>query len=410
MKFKKLFTPIRIGSMQLRNRIVMLPITTGYNEVDEIVGDRLINFFVERAKGGAGLIIVPFSPINSGSPLEPGLWDDKFISGLHGLTSRVHDYGANISSQLVVAYHIKFGKVPEIVGPSPIYNMMMRCVPRELTINEIKLIIEEYKNAARRAIMGGFDSIDIPIGGGYLLNRFLSPISNKRQDEYGGSLENRMRIILEIIESTKKELGDNYPISCRLNLDEQMENGIKIGDSKEIARILEMAGIDMIISYTGWHESNTPTIQAMVPQGAFVHLAEEIKKNLKIPVVATNRINDPISAENIIASKKADLVGMARALLADPELPNKAKQGRIEEIVPCLACSNCLSQIIPAYKNWGKAVSTSCTVNPIAGKESEYILKPVKKSKRIYVVGGGAGGYAGRNHCFFKRSQCYGNR
>ncbi|MGZ3580495.1 MAG: FAD-dependent oxidoreductase, partial [Syntrophales bacterium] len=205
-------------------------------------------------------------------------------------------------------------------------------------------------------------------------------------------LENRMRIILEVIESMRKEVGKDFPIGCRLNVAEQMEGGHTIEDSKEVVRILEKAGIQMINVYTGWHESPVPTVQAVLPKGAFVHLAEKIKGWVRIPVIAANRINDPVVAERALAEGKADMTGMARALLADPELPNKAREGRVEEIVPCLACSNCLTDILTTYKDWGAAASTSCSVNPLAGKEAEYAIAPAKKLKKVFVIGGGPGG------------------
>jgi len=391
--FKYLFAPFKIGAMEIRNRIVMLPLTTGFCEKDESVGTRFIKFYAERAKGGAGLIIVPFSPVPAGSPMEPGVYDDRFIPDICRLTDTVHAYGAKIASQLITSYHVilKDG-VPEVVGPSPVLNQMMRSIPRPLTIEEINYIVVEYGKAARRARICGFDAVEVLVGGGYLLNRFLSPISNTREDEYGGSLENRMRIILEVIESIRKEVGNDFPIGCRLNVDEQMEGGHTVEDSRQVVRMLENSGIRMINVYTGWHESPVPTVQASLPKGAFVHLAEKVKGWVNIPVIAANRINDPIIAEKVLAEGKADLVGMARALLADPELPNKAKDGKVDEIVPCLACSNCLTEILTSYKDWGKPVSTLCTVNPRAGKEAEYSIEPAETLKKVFVIGGGPGG------------------
>jgi 2,4-dienoyl-CoA reductase-like NADH-dependent reductase (Old Yellow Enzyme family)/thioredoxin reductase len=392
-QFKHLFTPIDIGTMKVKNRIVMLPLTTGYCELDETIGDRLINFFAARAKGGVGLIIVPFSPVHAGSPIEPGLYDDRFLPGVRKLTDAVHAHGAKIAAQLITSYHaiLKDG-IAEVVGPSPVLNQMTRTTARPLTVEEIHYIVKEYGHAARRARQGGFDAVEALVGGGYLLNRFMSPITNKREDEYGGSLENRMRIILEVIASMRKEVGKDFPIGCRINVAEQMEGGHTIEDSKEVVRILEKAGIQMINIYTGWHESPVPTVQAVLPKGAFVHLAEKIKGWVGIPVIAANRINDPVVAEKAIAEGKADMTGMARALLADPELPNKAREGRVDEIVPCLACSNCLTEILTTYKDWGTAASTSCSVNPLAGKEAEYAIEPAKKSKKVFVIGGGPGG------------------
>jgi len=393
MSFKNLFTPIKIKGMEVRNRIVMLPMTTGYCEHDETVGPKFINFFAERARGGAGLIIIPFSPMRSGSPVEPGMFEDRFIPGLRNLTSALHGLGAKAAAQLIISYHIEFqdGR-PEVVAPSPVFNQIMRVMPRELTGEEIKQIVGEYGRAARRAREGGFDAVELLVGGGYLLNRFLSPISNKREDEYGGSLENRMRIILEIIAAMKREAGEDFIYGCRLNVEEQMAGGHTIKESIGVAQALEKAGIDIINTYTGWHEAPLPTVAPSLPRGAFAHLAAQIKQNVGIPVIAANRINDPITAERILIEGSADMAGMGRALLADPELPNKAKEGRADEIVQCLACSNCLSEIIACYRIWGQPVSTACTVNPFAGREGEILLQPAPVPRKVFVIGAGPGG------------------
>ena len=395
MEFKILFTPIKIKNMELRNRIVMLPMSTGFVELDGTVGDRFIDFFAARAKGGAGLIDIPFTPMNDGSHVEPGLFDDRFLPDICNLTSRIHSYGAKVAAQLIISYFvvIKDG-VPEVVGPSPIFNKMMHCVPRELTTDEIHLIVAEYGHAARRARQGGFDVVEVLVGAGYLLNRFLSPISNERKDAYGGILENRMRIILEVIEFIKKEAGDDFPIICRLNVEEQMPGGLTIDDSKEIVKILEKNGVDMINIYTGWHESPIPTVAPSLPKGAFAHLSRKIKEYVDLPVIASNRINDPFTAEKILDEGKADLIGMGRALLADPELPNKVHDGRTDEIVPCLACSECLAQLMgEAYgRSTDGPIRSLCSVNPLAGKEAQSLLSPANPAKKVFVVGCGPGG------------------
>jgi 2,4-dienoyl-CoA reductase-like NADH-dependent reductase (Old Yellow Enzyme family)/thioredoxin reductase len=395
MEFKKLFTPIKIKNMELRNRIVMLPMSTTFVEPDGTVGDRFIDFFAARAKGGAGLINIPFTPINDGSPVEPGLFDDRFLPGIRRLTSRIHSYGAKTAAQLIITYFIDFqGGAPEVVAPSPIFNKMLHCVPRELTTDEIHLITAGYGHAASLARQGGFDAVEVLVAAGYLLNRFLSPLGNERRDAYGGSLENRIRIIVEVIESIKKEAGEDFPIICRLNVEEQMPGGLTIEDSREIVKILEKSGVDMINTYTGWHESPIPTVAPSLPKGAFAHLSAKIKEYVDLPVIAANRINDPFTAEKILAEGKADLIGMARALLADPELPNKAHNGRTDEIVPCLGCSECLAQLL--VDSYGKdpagPVRSFCSVNPLAGKEAQSLLSPANPAKKVFVAGSGPGG------------------
>ncbi len=230
------------------------------------------------------------------------------------------------------------------------------------------------------------------MGGGYLLSRFLSPVTNERADAYGGSLENRMRILLEIVASIRRHAGDDFPIGVRLNVEEQMQGGHTIEISKGVARALEKAGVGFINTYTGWHESPVPTVAPLVPKGAFAHLAGAIREVVGIPVIAANRINDPATAERILAEGLADFIGMGRALIADPELPNKAKEGRVEEIVPCLACGNCLSDILAIYKDLRGRVSASCTVNPFAGRELKFVPTAAGKLRKVFVAGGGPAG------------------
>jgi len=391
--FQHLFTPGRIGNMEVRNRIVMLPMTMGYSEADGTVGERFITYFAERAKGGAGLIIIPFTPLYAGSHMAPGVFDDRYLPGIRKLTAAIQSHGAKAACQLITAYSMVFGdNPPELVGPSPVPNKLMRGTPRALTTEEIRGLVEAYGKAARRAREGGFDALEFIVGAGYILNRFLSPIGNLREDEYGGSLENRMRIILEIIASIRKEAGEDFPVGVRLNAEEQMPGGYTIDDAKIIARALEQAGVNFINTYTGWHESSIPTVAPFVPKGAFAILSEKIRSVVSIPVIAANRINDPVTAERILANGQADFIGMGRALIADPYLPNKAKEGRIEEIVTCQACGNCLSDIMVVYRDPHCGASTTCTVNPFAGREFKYIVSPAAKSKKVFIAGAGPAG------------------
>jgi 2,4-dienoyl-CoA reductase-like NADH-dependent reductase (Old Yellow Enzyme family) len=406
--FAHLFSPFTFGGVELRNRIVMLPMTTGYAEGDQSTGDRLIDYYAARAQGGAGLIIAPFSPSPAGSPVDAGLYDDRFIPGARRLTDTVHSHGAKISAMLITCYHLilpadagdpgdldgahQAGGTPEVVGPSPVTNALLRVVPRELTVDEIDFVVGQYGKAARRAKSAGFDMVEIMAGGGYLVNRFLSPLSNTRTDGYGGSVERRLRFLLEIIGSVRTAAGEDFPVTVRLNLHENVEGGYTIAEALEIARILEGTGIAGFTSYIGRHESPVPTVQASVPKGAFVPLTERLKKAVRLPVTAANRINDPFTAERILAEGKADLVGMGRALLADPELPNKARTGKSEEIVPCLACSSCLAAMLTTYREWGRPVSAICSVNPALGREGASRLEPAARRKKVAVVGGGPAG------------------
>lgn len=390
--FRHLFSPIKIGKLEIANRICMLPMTTGYSEADDSVGGRMVRFFAERARWGPGIMFAPFSPVDAGSPVEPGIYHDRFIPGARLLTEGVHSFGPRIFAQLIISYHIKFKDVAEVVGPSAVWNGIMRCNPRPLTGEEIGWIAGRYGEAARRCREAGFDGVELLAGGGYLLNRFLSPFGNTRGDGYGGSPEKRLRIVIEIIESIRNRAGRDFPISFRLNCDEQMKGGLLIDDCEYIAKSLENAGIVAITTYTGWHEAPVPTVQAMLPKAAFIHLAEKLKGWVKIPVIASNRINDAATAERVLAAGKADMVGMARALLADPEFPAKAREGRADEIVPCLGCAECIADAVSGYKDWGRPISISCAINPAAGREGETAAGPAAKPKKVLVIGAGPGG------------------
>ncbi|HQN26604.1 MAG TPA: NADH:flavin oxidoreductase, partial [Syntrophales bacterium] len=375
MTFDRLFSPFTVAGMALRNRVVMLPMSTGFIEPDETAGERFIRFYEARAEGGAGLILIPFTPMRDGGHVEPGLYDDRFIPSLRPLTDRLHAAGAVAAAQLILSYFVILkGDTPELVGPSPVVNRLLRAAPRELTTGEIQLIVGEFGRAARRARDGGFDAVEVLVAAGYILNRFLSPISNTRTDAYGGSLENRMRIILEAIDAIRAEAGRDFPVICRLNVEEQMPGGHTIADMKPVLAALERHGVALINTYTGWHESPVPTVAPSLPKGAFAHLSERIKASCNLPVIASNRINDPATAEAILAGGQADLIGMGRALIADPALPNKAREGREAEITPCLACSQCLAQIMSALyqtRPGAGSIRSLCSVNPLAGREWE---------------------------------------
>lgn len=401
-----LFQPIKLGTLELKNRIVFLAAATEYYDKGYI-SRRERGYLVARARGGAGLLttgmIVPSFMDNL--PLNV-IYDDKFIPALRQLTDAVHAEGAVIAVQTGIQYYWAKGEdAPlEEVGPSAVATRR-NSSPRELTIDEIHQIVQEFSQAARRARDAGFDAVELHCGIGYLISRFLSPLTNKRGDEYGGSLGNRMRFMLEIIASSKEEVGDDYPIICRICADDFMQGGQKLAESTQVAVALEQAGICCLNVGAGWHECRTPLIHMSVPRGNFVYLAQAIKDVVSIPVIAAYRINEPGLADQIIAEGRADLVGMARALIADPGFPNKAREGRFEDIRPCIACGHCLDTVM-------LGAPMACAVNPLAGKESEYDCKTAKQPKKVYVIGGGPAGMtaaaeaAGRGHdvTLFERS------
>jgi len=393
---RKLFEPLRVGNIELKNRIVMLGMGLGFGEIFR-PNDRLISFFEERAAGGVGLIIVgslfpsDFDEVTltyTPAGLSLGIWDDSFVPKLKKLTETVHKYGAKIAAQLSLNYEWRSDKNSqlEVVGPSSELEITRVLKTRELNSDEIKQIAEQFGEAAGRAREAGFDAVEFHFGNGFLVNQFMSPRTNKRTDKYGGSLENRMRFPLEIIDCTKRKAGDDYTLMCRVSGDEMMEGGLKLEDTKEIVTRLERAGVAAINAQAGTEQSPTPLIQQWVPPGAFVYIAEEFKKVVKIPVVAAYRIKDPFLAEEIVAKGRADLVGMARALLADPEWPNKAKDGRFDDIRPCISCCRCLDDIM-------EAKPITCSVNARLGREVDFpAYQPVPTSKKVLVVGGGPAG------------------
>jgi 2,4-dienoyl-CoA reductase-like NADH-dependent reductase (Old Yellow Enzyme family)/thioredoxin reductase len=387
-KLNHLFQPFNLGGVELKNRIVMLSMDTGYGD-NWYASKRDRAYMVARAKGGAGLIITGMlMPGSTGTPL-PGrisIHADRFIPGLKEDAAAVHAAGAKIAPQIGMQYYRAKadGEKLEEIGPSEVATRK-NSKPRTLAVDEIHQIVDEYAEGVRRARDAGFDAVELHCGIGYLIARFLSPATNKRSDEYGGSFENRMRFVLEIIASAKKKVGNDFPIICRYSADEFMGGGNKLEDGKKIAVMLESAGVACLNVGAGWHECRTPLIYMSVSRGNFVYLADEIKKVVKIPVIAAYRINNPILADSIIAQGKADLIGMGRALLADPELPNKAMEERFEDIRPCIACNYCLDRIM-----FGADVA--CSVNPQLGRESDVRCEKAKRAKKVFVIGGGPAG------------------
>jgi len=387
-ELRNLFQPIKVGEMELNNRIMFLAIGTGYGADDQVT-ERQKDFYAERARGGAGLVITGITmPSSLGRPIPGmiGIYHDRLIPSHRQLTDLVHAEGTKIAIQLGLQYWWAKGEgAPlEEVAPSEV-STRRDSTPRALTIEEIRQIINDFGEGVRRAREAGYDAVEFHCGIGYLVNRFLSPCTNKRTDDYGGSLKNRARFLLEIIQSSKRKAGSDYPIICRISGEEFMDGGHTLEDSKKLAPMLERAGVHCLSMQVGWHECRTPLVHMSVPRGAFVYVAEEIKKVVNIPVVAAYRINDPILADRIIAEGRADLIGMGRPLIADPELPNKAKEGRFDDIRPCIACGHCLDTVLGG-------MPMTCTVNPRVGREAESTIEPAKKSKKVFVIGGGPAG------------------
>ncbi|MHA1595373.1 MAG: oxidoreductase [Candidatus Baldrarchaeia archaeon] len=387
---ESLFEPGKIGKMEVKNRIIMAPMLVGLSEPDGSVGDRMIRFYAERAEAYVGLIAVGGvcpDPRYRSHPGQPALYDDKFIPGWKNFVEEIKRKGARVTVQLLhpgrLAPSIITKRKP--VAPSPIPSKLTGETPKELTVEEIIEIENYFAEAAKRAKKAGFDGVEICASAGYIFNQFLSPATNKRTDEYGGPLENRMRFLLETVERIKSAIGKDYPLIVRISAEDYLPGGTTFDETKKVVKALEDAGVDAINVTTGWHESPRPLITREVPPGGFVYYAEELKKIVDIPIIASNRIKYPQLASKIISEGKADFVSIGRALIADPEWAKKAYEGRFNEIRPCIACGHCLESIFMI-----KAVE--CTVNPRAGKELEYEIKKAERKKQVLVIGGGPAG------------------
>ena len=385
-----LFENINIGQITLKNRLIMSAMDLGFTS-DGTINDRIINFYRERAKGGVGLIVVGgcYPEIN-GKVWKSiiGLDKDELIPGLKRLTDAIHRYDVRVAAQLLHAGRSasSFFTKMQPVAPSAVAYRSIKQEPRALTIPEIKTVINNYVSATLRAKKAGFDAVELHGGMGYLINQFLSKATNKRNDEYGGSLENRVRFAQEMILAIKETVGKDYPIIFRMSGDDLVEEGLKIEESVEIARILQQAGADAFNVSPGWHESKTPIMLMSIPRMAYAYLSAKIKSQLTVPVIASVRINDLKLAEEILDNEQADMVSIGRPLIVDPELPNKYKNGQFNDIRTCIACNQGCFDSLLNFK------PVSCTYNAMVGHEGEYKITKAGKPKKVVVVGGGPGG------------------
>ena len=390
MEFPHLFSPININSMELKNRVVLTAMHLCYTP-EGAVTDRLTDFYRVRAIGGVGLIIVGGCRIDEYAGAESMLRidDDRFIPGLRTLVDAVKAGGSMIAAQLYQAGRYAHssmlgGKKP--ISASAIRSRLTGESPRALELDEIPAQLEKFAEAARRAKDSGFDAVEILGSAGYLISQFLSPLTNKRDDKYGGSFENRMRFGLEVTEKVRKAVGPAYPIIMRLAGNEFMVGGNTNEEAKTFASELEKVGADLFNVTGGWHETRVPQLTMFVPRKSFVYLAKGIKSAVSVPVLSSNRINDPHIAEEIIRNGQADLVTMARGLLADPDFLAKARKGWSDQIYHCVACNQgCFDAV---FQNR----PVTCLVNPRAGKEAETEITPAAHVKNVLVIGGGPAG------------------
>lgn len=388
--FPHVFSPITINGMELKNRIVMTAMHLGYTPEGEVT-DRLIDFYGLRAKGGVGLIVIGGCPVDEtgGMANMIAIYDDRYIRGLSRLTFTVKAEGAKIAAQLYQAGRYTHSAM--IGGQKPFSASAVRSkftgeTPRALELDEIPEVQDRFAEAAVRAKAADFDAVEILGSAGYLISQFLSPVTNLRDDAYGGSLENRMRFGVEIVEKVRKAVGPDYPILMRLAGNDFMPGSHTNREARIFASELEKAGVDLFDVTGGWHETRVPQLSTFVPRKAFTYLAQGIKSAVSTPVLASNRVNDPVQAEEILRNGEADLVTMARGLIADPALPEKAQAGRADCIYHCIACNQGCFDAIFNMRPAG------CLVNPLAGKEGEIQVTAAPKVKNVLVVGGGPAG------------------
>ncbi len=383
-----LFSPVKIGNMVSKNRLMMSAMSINFG-VDENgwVMDQLTRYFVQRAKGGVGIMLVGGGGIHPGGrelPDLPQMDDDGCIPALEAMVAAVKPHGALFGVQLMHGGRQSY--LPQKVAPSAIpAPAVVKGEVRALEIHEIKELVRCFGKAAQRCRKAGFDFIEIHAAHGYLINQFMSPNANIRTDEYGGSFENRVRFLFEIIEDIRHRAGRDFPVGVRINGNDYIENGWTLEDAVRLAPMLEKAGAAYIHVSGGVYGSTELTIPSMyTSHGCFVHLAAEVKKHVDIPVVAVGRIKYPDHADEIIKQGKADLVAMGRSFLADPMYPEKAQKGDFDKIRPCIGCClGCIHAVLAKEPG-------SCVVNPDVGREYR-LADEIKPSRQLKILIAGAG-------------------
>ncbi|MBI2846939.1 MAG: FAD-dependent oxidoreductase [Chloroflexi bacterium] len=398
-QFKYLFTPLKVGPITVRNRVVNPGHTLRYGE-NGLPSEKHLYYYIERAKGGAGLQIMESTSVHPSSIGSRGgaivNVDDRIVPVYKRISESVHQYGGRILAELTHAGR-QTGPMADpqaIWAPSPVpIEIRHGSIPHEIEPEQIAEVVECFSKASLRCIKGGLDGVEIQAAHGSLIHQFLSPLTNRRSDEYGGSLENRMRFALEVLRSAREAVGREHVVGMRINGSDLTEGGLTITDMQEVAWKLEQTGLVDYFSVSVAHYSDWLGYARNIPDmsfrpGVWAHLAGNIKKVVKIPVFCIGRVNHPVVAEEILASGQADMVGMVRALIADPHLPNKAREGRIEDIRLCVgAMEACVSD--PR----GYSPPVSCVYNPVTSREKEWAtIAPATTKKKVVVVGGGPGG------------------
>jgi len=383
--YPHLFQPLDLGFTTLKNRILMGSMHTGLEEKDH-TGERLAAFYRARAKGGVGLIVTGgFSPNAEGSPY-PFPYEPLSLSVHQCITDAVHEEGGKICLQILhtgrYAYH------PNLVAPSSITAPINRFEPHALSPEQIEKQVQDFVDTALFARTAGYDGVEIMASEGYLLNEFLVKRTNHRDDEWGGEFTNRIRFPVDVVRRIRAAVGEHFIIIFRLSMLDLVEQGSSFEEIVALGQAVEQAGATIINTGIGWHEARVPTIATCVPRAGFSWVTKAFKDHFSIPVIATNRINTPDIAEQVLARGDSDMVSMARPFLADPEFVNKAERGQAERINTCIGCNQaCLDHVFE-----GKVAS--CLVNPYACHETELVVQPAQTPRRIAVVGAGPAGLA----------------
>jgi 2,4-dienoyl-CoA reductase (NADPH2) len=384
--YPHLFRPLDLGFVTLPNRILMGSMHTGLEARPDGM-ERLAAFYAERAKGGAALIVTGgFSPNDAGElgPHRAQMSTTEDARRHHVILRAVHGAGGRIALQLLHSGRYGFHK--NIVAPSAVKSGINPNTPREMTEAEITATIDAFGAAAGLAREAGYDGVEVMGSEGYLITQFLAPRVNQRKDAWGGSLESRMRFPVEVVKAVRKAAGKDFIIVYRISALELVEGGLSTQEIQQVARAVEAAGVNLLNTGIGWHEARIPTIAQAVPRGGFAWATRPLKEAVKIPVIASNRINAPETAEEILARGDADMVSLARAFLADEAFASKAKAGDRAGINICIACNQaCLDHYFIGQP-------ASCVVNPRAGRETKLVYTPARAKKRVAVVGGGPAG------------------
>jgi len=391
-KLEHLFQPIEVGALKLKNRMVMAPMNDSLAAADGSVTDRMVRYYEERAKGGVGLIITGNAYVEEKkgriSAAQFGCFDDRLVPKLSFLAETIHFYNIPVIIQLVHAGRQADPNIIEgpPVAPSPLSFPATGVVPQELSIAEIEEIIEQFGRAAVRAKQAGFDGVEVHAAHGYLLSGFVSPATNKRTDKYGGNLEGRTRIVVEVIDLVRGLTGDQFVVGVRMNGMDGVEGGITVEESLKVAKILEATGVDYLHVSAGMgHLPHLVQQSNHLEQGCLIPYAEAVKREVQTPVIAVGSLTNPLMAEEVLKEEKAHLVALGRPLIADPDLPIKAEARRFDDIRTCIRCNVCISRLYESRE-------LACTVNPEVGREGRYPLTPVAKPRSIMIVGGGPAG------------------